>query len=142
MDHSAKQLIAVEKWADRLRVAGAGKSAGATAKHENQRWASRKTADLPGLICSASLQRQVKCRMHDSSSSGARLRLQSEADKLSVDDIPDTFSLFLMNSSGYSEVQCVVIRRFGDCLGVKYTSAFRTVVKDRSLAKAPAGKRR
>lgn len=142
MDQSAKALMAVENWTDRLRVQRTQQSAGTAEALENQRWARRRKSDLPGLICSPALQSQLKCRMRDGSSSGALLLLETASEKLTVDDVPDSFTLFLMNPTGYTQVQCTVIRRYGDCLGVKYCGAFRTVVKERAPAKSPAGRRR
>lgn len=142
MSQVAKSNSTEKHWSDRLRPRASTASSEARAEDANQRWARRKKSDLPGLICAHSLQEPVKCRLRDGSSSGALLQLRHETAKLLVDDVPDTFTLYITNNRDYTQVSCQVIRRFGDCLGVKFTSAFQIVVKDRGSSKLAAGKRR
>lgn len=127
-------------WADRIRPRDVGTDAAGGRDQGNQRWAKRKRSDLPALIAGGSLPEPVRCRIRDSSSSGARLLLPGT--QHTVDDIPDSFTLFQTNNREYTQVKCVVIRRFGDSIGVRFAGAFTTVVKERSAMRAGPAKRR
>lgn len=118
-------------WSDRIRSASGRKALNADAKC-NQRWATRRKSDLPALISSDALQSPVRCYMRDHSSTGAFLQITSEPDRrLEVDDVPDRFMLYLLNNRAYVGVQCVVVRRFGDCIGVRYAGGFHDVARKR-----------
>ncbi len=112
-------------WSSRLR-AKAVPSGGDRGLFENKRWAARRKSGVVGLIYADRQSGPVKVAIRDTSSSGALLQILAATDGALVDDVPDSLKLVLRNSREYTEVQCVVVRRFGDCLGVRYAGQFYT----------------
>ena len=125
MEPTHKPASPVTHWSERLRARSTGGDGGANAG-ENQRFSRRKQTDIQGFIRSDKLSTAQGCIVRDTSSSGARVHLLPSAERLTVDDMPDCFTLVMLHARDRTEVQCVVVRRMGDSVGVRFTSAFRT----------------
>ena len=91
----------------------------------DNRWAKRKRSELPGYLRADMLDAAVKCCVRDYSSSGALLQLQADGG-LTVDDVPDRLTLVLLVNRQQTEVSCTVVRRHGDCIGVRFAGMFKT----------------
>jgi hypothetical protein len=128
----AKPSVKSVNWAERLRPRAV------QVKEETacQRWSSRKRTDMSALIYSDKLTNTLRCTVRDTSSTGAQLHLLPSSERLTVDDIPDTFTLIMTHYKERTDVQCEVVRRLGDRIGVRFTSSFVTrEVATRAVAK-------
>jgi hypothetical protein len=117
----------VAHWSSRLKSCAAKAVAVESAGDVNKRWAQRKASAIPAFISHERLPGAVACVIRDSSSSGARVQLGESQKSVTVDDLPDAFKLSVMRNREYSEVECLVVRRYGDSVGVRYTGQFRTM---------------
>lgn len=90
---------------------------------ENRRWAQRKPRSLPAYLLSERLQGAVQCVVRDMSSTGAKLQLAAGATVKAADDVPETFTLYLLTDE--IEVDCAVAWRRASSLGVRFTSTTR-----------------
>ncbi len=117
-------------WSSRLR-AKAVPSRGDRGLFENKRWAARRKSGVFGLISAEGRSGPIKVAIRDTSSSGALIQILAGTEGVSVDDVPDSLKLVLRNNREYTEVQCVVVRRLGDCLGVRYAGQFNTFAMPR-----------
>lgn len=133
MDSTGKSVVGAPHWSNRIRQQSG--LAGADAANQNKRWAARKKSEIPGYIYSDKIQTAVRCIVRDVSSSGALVQLRKGPESLTVDDIPETFTLVLKHYREQTEVKCIVVRRFADGLGVRYAGQLTTYVK------APAKRR-
>ena len=123
---STKAKGQIVHWSSRIRPPASVGVAPPCSNDLNKRWSLRKTSEMPAFICSAKLQAAVRCVVRDTSSTGALIHLSPSAERLTVDDMPEVFTLVMTHYKARTEVECVVARRFGDGLGVRFTSAFIT----------------
>ena len=109
----------------------------------NGRWANRKRSNIPGFIRYERLEAAAACSVVDISSTGALVQLSPNVRHLTVDEVPDLITLFMTQNRQMTDVQCKVIRRYGDSLGVTFLSQFRTLSQPkRTLRAAPAKKKK
>lgn len=98
------------------------------------RWARRTAARLGGQIVNPGLQGPVPCVIKDMSSTGARLELQAQrGGPISRERVPDQFTLYMPTDR--VEVECQVMWRQGQLLGVRYTSPARRTAKQQPIKK-------
>jgi hypothetical protein len=120
-------------WADRLRARPVEVKDDAV----NNRFSSRKRSDMPAVIYSDKMPNAVRCMVRDTSSTGAQIHLLPSAERLTVDDLPETFTLIMTHYKERSDVQCQIVRRFGDRVGVRFMSSFvMREVATRPMARA------
>ncbi len=129
----------VVHWSSRLKCNGAKATSEAAGSDANKRWATRKPSAISAYIYADRMPEGLACVIRDTSSSGARLQLADKSSAVTVDDLPESFRIVVMRSREYTSVQCKVMRRHGDSLGIRYTSQFQTVAKpQRRLGSASA----
>ena len=95
-----------------------------------KRWAKRKPINSYGLLVLQETGQNVHCFVKDGSSAGALIDLSVDEGiaELSSHDLPDNFMLVLQRYRERSEVECVVVRRTGSLAGLRYASAFKTII--------------
>lgn len=104
------------------------------------RWARRAPVKLGGQIQHHSLAAAVPCTIRDTSSTGARLEIGVQrGGNISRDRVPDQFSLFMPLDR--LEVDCQVMWRQGNFIGVRYTSPARRTAKQPTVKKPEAPKK-
>lgn len=141
MDPKMKPDAEALHWSSRLRSRAVGKAASETIG-ENRRWAIRRHSGMAGFVYVADREAAIKVTVMDTSSSGARLRLLPGEEGQTVDDIPERLRLVLRNNREQTDVECVVVRRYADALGVRYVSRFNTILLKRPSYIAAAGRKR
>lgn len=94
----------------------------------NRRWAPRKRTETPAYIGHAKNPHGVRCIVRDTSSSGALVEVCAGSDSSGnpADEIPEKLTLVFVSYKERSEVACVVMRRSGRMLGVRYVGPFRS----------------
>lgn len=90
------------------------------------RFSKRKSAQLAGYITSEHLSDAIACVVCDTSSTGARLKVEPGPKRVSASDLPDRFTLVMTQYRVRTDVDCVVARRTDAEVGVRFTSSFRT----------------
>ena len=113
-------------WSSRLRPRLVDPASRHGKDGDNQRWAGRKRTDIPGYVYCEKLATSPRCVVRDMSSSGALIYLQPSAERLTADDMPECFTLAMLHFREQTEVQCVIVRRLGNAVGVRFTGAFKS----------------
>lgn len=131
MDRTSKDSKASPDWTERIRSAGAGRQSAHEQLDANKRWGRRKKSDIPAQIYASGQQTAIRCSVRDTSSTGALIQMRPDSSNMTVDDLPETFTLVTKTYRDYTEVKCSIVRRFGDCVGIRYTSQFRTVAQQK-----------
>ena len=90
-----------------------------------------------GYIGHAKNPQGVRCIVRDTSSSGALVEVVGGSDKHfnPADDIPDKLTLVFISYKERTEVSCVVMRRVGRMMGVRYVGPFRSFAAPASTTK-------
>ncbi|MEQ1652179.1 MAG: PilZ domain-containing protein [Hyphomicrobium sp.] len=109
--------------------------------NDEQRWSSRKSTVLAGVIISDQIPGAVPCVVRDVSATGALIDLRSANSSViaSASGLPGTFALVLQRDN--SEVRCEVAWRQQTTVGVRFISAFKTLPA-RAKPVKPAAKRK
>ncbi len=118
-----RRLQRLDAASGRLEAAKARKAA------NDHRWAKRKLAGLTGFIVSDRLSQSIRCTVCDTSSSGALIELAADDRQslASATELPDRFTLVMQRYRERTDVECVVVRRMGMQVGVRFVSQFMTV---------------
>jgi hypothetical protein len=104
------------------------------------RWARRTPSKLGGQIRHHSLAAAVPCTIRDTSSTGARLEVAVQrGGNISRDRVPDQFSLFMPLDR--LEIDCQVMWRQANLIGIRYTSPARRTAKQAPIKKPEAPKK-
>ncbi len=104
------------------------------------RWARRTPSRLGAQIQHHSLSAAVPCTVRDTSSTGARLEIiVQRGGNISRDRVPDQFTLFLPLDR--LEIDCQVMWRQGNLIGVRYTSPARRTARQQPVKKPEAPKK-
>jgi len=104
------------------------------------RWAKRTPSKLGGQIQHHSLAAAVPCTIRDTSSTGARLEIAVQrGGNISRDRVPDQFSLFMPIDR--LEIDCQVMWRQANLIGIRYTSPARRTAKQAPVKKPEAPKK-
>lgn len=104
------------------------------------RWARRTPSRLGAQIRHHTLVAAVPCTVRDTSSTGARLEIVVQrGGNISRDRVPDQFSLFMPLDR--LEIDCQVMWRQGNLVGVRYTSPARRTAKQQPIKKPEAPKK-
>lgn len=104
------------------------------------RWARRTPSKLGGQIQHHSLAAAVHCTVRDTSSTGARLEIVAQrGGNISRDRVPDQFSLFMPLDR--LEIDCQVMWRQANLIGIRYTSPARRTAKQAPIKKLEAPKK-
>jgi hypothetical protein len=104
------------------------------------RWARRTPSKLGGQIQHHSLAAAMPCTVRDTSSTGARLEIVSQrGGNISRDRVPDQFSLFMPLDR--LEIDCQVMWRQANLIGIRYTSPARRTAKQTPIKKPEAPKK-
>ena len=138
---SVKSNTEAVHWSSRLKNSGAKPARDAGADDVNKRWATRKAASISAYIYSERQPEGLACVIRDTSSSGAKIQLADKTGAATVDDVPDKFRIIVLRHREYTSVDCQVVRRYGDSIGIRYTSQFQTVIKPQRRLGSGAAKR-
>lgn len=104
------------------------------------RWAKRTPSKLGGQIQHHSLAAALPCTVRDTSSTGARLEtVVQRGGNISRGRVPDQFTLFMPLDR--LEIDCQVMWRHGNLVGVRYTSPARRTAKQPPIKKPEAPKK-
>lgn len=104
------------------------------------RWAKRTPSRLGAQIQHPSLTAGLPCTVRDTSSTGARLEIVAQrGGNISRDRVPDQFTLFMPLDR--LEIDCQVMWRQGNLVGVRYTSPARRTAKQQPIKKPEAPKK-
>ncbi len=104
------------------------------------RWAKRTPSKLGGQIQHQNLAAALPCTVRDTSSTGARLEIVGQrGGNISRDRVPDQFTLFMPLDR--LEIDCQVMWRHGNLVGVRYTSPARRTAKQPPVKKPEAPKK-
>lgn len=115
-------------------------AAAVTDRGSDGRWAQRTPSRLGGQIVNPGLLSPIPCLIRDTSSTGARLELQAQrGGPISRERVPDQFMLFMPTDR--VEVECQVMWRQGQLLGIRYTSPARRTAKQQPIKKAEQPKK-
>jgi hypothetical protein len=135
----------IRQVSDAVSAMGASKTVQQTPDKSDRRWALRKRSDMPGYIGHSKNPHGVRCIVRNTSSSGALVEVCAGSDKFAnpADGVPDQLTLVFISYKERTEVACVVTRRTGRMLGVRYIGPFRSFPAPQSnLKSAPAAKKR
>lgn len=141
MSTPERGIAEVVHWSSRLKSSGAKGAIDAGPDDDNKRWATRKAAAISAYLYSERQPEGLACVIRDTSSSGARIQLLDKNGAATVDDIPEIFRIVVMRQREYTSVACKIVRRYGDSLGIRYTSQFETVIKPQRRLGSGLGKR-
>jgi hypothetical protein len=104
------------------------------------RWARRTPSRLGAQILHPSLAVPMACTVRDTSSTGARLEIVVQrGGNISRDRVPDQFSLFMPLDR--LEIDCQVMWRQANLIGIRYTSPARRTAKQAPIKKPEAPKK-
>ncbi|MFM1815134.1 MAG: hypothetical protein RLZ98_1829 [Pseudomonadota bacterium] len=102
------------------------------------RFEQRRETRRMGQVIMSGQSNGIRCTIADQSSSGAMLVLEAGRDDGRLDDLPDTFRLFMPYER--VEVNCRIAWQNGREMGVQFTSPMRVLPKKQSSIKLPARK--
>ncbi len=105
MGAPANSEAKVVHWSSRLKCNGAKATSDVAGSDANKRWATRKPSAISAYIYADRIPDGLACVIRDTSSSGARLQLADKSSAATVDDLPDSFRIFVRRSREYTSVE-------------------------------------
>lgn len=107
---------------------------------DNRRWAKRRMSATAGYIYGGEIVDPVNCVILDTSSTGARIEVRALRGSRyhNVNDLPKQFTIVF--TVDRVAVDCVIARRYGNELGLKFTSPARTIPPQKRMVVAKSKK--
>lgn len=108
---------------------------GSAESNDNRRWAPRTPCSIGVQLVQERFPAPIRCTMRDQSSTGALIDLGADLNGLGLaaKDVPSRLTLVIPSKRQLTEVECVVMWRGGNHVGVRFSGVFKARTSEHSM---------